>query len=153
MREATVGIREYRDDDLEAVMDIWYRASKVGHPFLSEEFLRDDRDEIIRECIPRARQWVFDIDGTVVGFIAMLDSHVGGLFVDPDHHRQGIGRVLVQHVIDRYAELTVNVYEPNLTARRFYESLGFELDERGVCPRSGVTDLLLRRRWRPITTL
>lgn len=136
-------IRSYRPEDLERVMDIWYRASKVGHPFLSEEALALDRAEIIALSIPVARQLVWEEDGEVVGFIALVENHVGGLFVLPSYHRRGIGTRLMRHVQEMYARLTVDVYVVNENARRFYEKCGFRSLRERVCSRTGQPEFRL----------
>ncbi|HPQ67934.1 MAG TPA: GNAT family N-acetyltransferase [bacterium] len=118
-------IRDYRDEDLGRVMDIWLAASRVGHPFLSEEQLAKDRQEIIEHAIPEARQWLYENEGEIVGFIALIGEHIGGLFVDPAYHRQGIGRALVNHARGMYERLTVNVFRDNRNGIAFYEGVGF----------------------------
>ena len=36
-------IREYDERDVDVVVDVWYRASRVGHPFLSDDFFEIER--------------------------------------------------------------------------------------------------------------
>jgi len=122
-------IRPYCPDDLDEVVRIWYEASKVGHPFLSEEQLAADREEIVNKYIPMAKQWVAECDGRVVGFIALLNNFIGGLFVDPAYHRHGVGRRLVEHIRPLYERLTVEVFRENHKARAFYTACGFRVVE------------------------
>nr|WP_255563964.1 GNAT family N-acetyltransferase [Hyphomonas sediminis] len=73
-----------------------------------------------------------------VGFISLLDTFVGGLFVKPGLQGFGIGRTLVEHAIGRKAELQLEVYADNLQACDFYRRLGFqelsrrERDDQGL---------------------
>ena len=138
-----IDIRKYREDDLNEVMRVWYEASRVGHPFLSDEALRRDRLEIIHKYIPIARQWVGEVDGSIVGFIAMVGNQVGGLFVDPRHHRTGIGTALIEHVRPMFPTLTVTVFKENPNAIRFYEKSGFRLIEERVSEYHGIPELLM----------
>jgi putative acetyltransferase len=62
----------------------------------------------------------------IVGFIGMVENHVGGLFVAPVAHRRGVGRLLLDHTSERLGELTVEVYEQNRSACSFYRSCGFD---------------------------
>ena len=136
-------IRAYQPDDLEPLMAVWLAASRVGHPFLSAEQLVKDRIEIIEKYIPIARQWVVELDGVIVGFIAMLDNHIGGLFVDPTHHRRGIGAALVAHIKLMHERLTVNVFRDNHNGIAFYESVGFVCLQEQTCTHTGLPELLM----------
>ena len=138
-----VSIRVYHEDDLDEVMRVWYEASKVGHPFLSEEMLQEDRQEIINMYIPIARQWVAEVDGAIVGFIAMIENQVGGLFVDPLWHKKGVGTALIGHVRPMFPTLTVAVFKENPNAIRFYEKSGFRLIEERVSEYHEILELFM----------
>jgi [ribosomal protein S18]-alanine N-acetyltransferase len=66
-------------------------------------------------------------------FWLVLDEiHINNLAVRADHQGQGLGTVLLQHVLDagasRGAErATLEVRRSNTPARRLYERLGFEV--------------------------
>ncbi|UFT98209.1 GNAT family N-acetyltransferase [Radiobacillus kanasensis] len=51
--------------------------------------------------------------------------------VHPDHFRKGIGRGLVQHVVEKYPtmRITVQTGSKNVPAIQLYEKLGFKKDE------------------------
>ncbi len=136
-------IRDYRDEDLERILDVWLAASRVGHPFLSEEQLAKDRQEIVEHAIPRARQWVYESEGEIVGFIALVGEHIGGLFVEPAHHRQGIGRALVDHVRQMHERLTVNVFRDNRNGIAFYEGVGFTFAREQISDYFGLPEWVM----------
>ena len=75
-------IRPYRDTDLNELLDAWYSASLLGHPFLDDTFFQQERINIRDVHLPKAETWVFEEDGVVVGFIALIENEVGGIFVD-----------------------------------------------------------------------
>lgn len=118
-------IRAYEDRDLNELLDVWYSASQVGHPFLDERFLENERRAIATVYLPNSETWVYEQDGHVVGFIAVHDDEVGGLFVDASVHRQGIGRALMDHTVRTRRCLKLEVFEKNQVGRRFYEKYGF----------------------------
>jgi len=111
--------------DLERCMMIWRQASEAGHPFLPSTALDADAALVREKYMPAAEIQVAEVDGAVSGFIALLGSFIGGLFVDPSQHRQGIGRALVLGAHRGRPVLEVEVYEANTDARAFYAKLGF----------------------------
>jgi putative acetyltransferase len=90
-------IREYDEVDLDDVLAIWERASRIAHFFLGEDFLRRERDSVANIHPRLAQTWVCVKGATIVGFIALVGNQVGGLFVDPAFQGEGIGRLLVDH--------------------------------------------------------
>ncbi|WKX71435.1 GNAT family N-acetyltransferase [Streptomyces sp. XD-27] len=123
-------IRPYRPADEEAVVDLWSRASKAAHPFIGGEG-EGTRARKIREVyLVHADNWVAEsAEGAVVGLLGLLEAEIGGLFVAPEAQGTGVGRDLVEHAVTLHGEMTLEVFERNLRARRFYERMGFV--ERG----------------------
>lgn len=137
-------IRRYHADDCGAVIDVWARASAVAHPFLRPEFLEQERQNIRELYMPNAETWVWESDGQVVGYVALLGKEIGGLFVDPDFHRGGIGRGLVEWARDLHGDLEVEVFEKNVIGRAFYDRLGFQFLRRSTHRETGFDLLRLR---------
>ena len=123
--------------DRRRVLELWLAASRVGHPFLTEADLAAQRALVRDVYLEQAETWVATAAGRIDGFIGLLDAFIGGLFVDPDAHRSGIGRTLVEHAAARKGALTVEVYAANESALAFYARLGFtvagrrEIDDEG----------------------
>ncbi|WP_093637832.1 GNAT family N-acetyltransferase [Streptomyces sp. 2224.1] len=134
-------IRRYRASDQDVVTDLWSRAVQKAHPFLDGED-RGEQARILREVdLVRTENWVAEREGSVVGLLGMLPggdgdgsgdgpgAGVGGLVVAPEAQGAGIGRELVEHAASLHGALTLEVFEGNGTARRFFARLGFT--ERG----------------------
>jgi len=84
-------------------------------------------------------------EGRAVGFGAWRpvtrsrEMKLEKLYVLPEHHRSGIGRALIEHVVarareGRYAVLALNVNRGNAAAIAAYERCGFRIRERGDFP-------------------
>lgn len=124
-------IRPYAPSDRALVLDVWLKASKVGHPFLPPEDLLRQQALVGEVYLPNSETWVAEVSGTIVGFIGLLEAFIGGLFVEPTAHGQGVGRRLVEHAYVLKGPLTVDVYAENPIAPAFYERLGFtEVDRK-----------------------
>jgi putative acetyltransferase len=137
-------IRQYRDQDLEVVLDIYLAAATAGQPFLPAEFWENDIPVIRDELMPIAETWVVDADGEVLAFISVLDNVIGGLFTRPDHQGRGHGRALVEYVRERVDPLFVEVFEANHDAVDFYRNRGFVDHAARQNKESGLTELILQ---------
>ena len=139
-----VMLREYTDDDLDELLDVWHRASLVAHSFFSEDFLEVERRQIADHWLPLADTMVYETEGRVVGFLALIGNEVGAVFVDPDRQGHGIGRALMENARDRRPFLELNVFEANSIGRRFYDAYGFEFVSRHVHEATSQPELRLR---------
>lgn len=137
-------IRPYRESDLSELLDVWYRATKVAHTFLTDEFLEGERTAIADQYLPLAETWVYSFGGKVIGFVALIGDEIGGLFVDPAHHGHGFGRALVDYALDLRGRLEVDVFKENVVGRRFYDRYGFTIVSERVHDQTG-HDLLRMR--------
>ncbi len=126
MKDTGLSIRAYDEAaDLHALSAIWFEASCRAHAFIGEPRLREQRRLIEEKYLPSAETWVACLAATPVGFISLLDSYVGGLFVAPDRQGHGIGRALVAHALALKGELQLEVYTDNTQAFSFYTGIGF----------------------------
>ena len=137
-------IRKYINTDLENILSVWEKASNLAHPFLSKEFLSQERLNIQNIYIPVADTLVADVNGGAVGFISMIGNVVGGLFLDPEFHGLGIGRALMDKVRELHEELELEVFEKNSIGRTFYNKYGFKLSDRHIHEETGNVMLTLK---------
>ena len=120
-------IRTSVEADHSEIMRIWLDASRIGHPFLCEEELAYQKEEIETKYLGHVEMWVAETDNKkILGFIGLIDNFIGGLFVDPVHHRHGIGKKLVLWARElKKVPLEVDVFLENESARKFYNKLDF----------------------------
>ena len=118
-------IRPYKQTDVAAILDSWENASRLAHPFLERAFLDQERKNIPELYLPNAETWVAEVDGSVIGFIALLGDEIGGLFVQPSHHKNGVGRALVDKARTGIDTLYVEVFDKNTIGSAFYTRYGF----------------------------
>lgn len=140
------GIRTYLASDLDEVLAVWSASSAVAHPFLSSDFQAKERVNIAEIYLPNTDTSVYvSPEGVVVGFIAMMDNEIGGLFVDPSCQRMGIGHKLLAHVQQSRDTLEVEVFKANTIGCAFYNKAGFQLIEEKVHEPTGQPLLRLAR--------
>lgn len=134
MKNMDISIRAFNAaTDLETLSAIWFDASLLAHAFIGEPRLRDQRIRVETVYLPNAETWVACGSGAPVGFISLMDSSIGGLFVAPRCQGQGIGRALIAHALTLKGALMLEVYTANAQAVAFYQALGFtELSRRAT---------------------
>jgi ribosomal protein S18 acetylase RimI-like enzyme len=110
---------------------------------LPQWFAQADSNRHYAEQAEIMEGWTARIDGHARGLLLLnrhsaVSAEIYWLAVDPDYHRQGLGRALIttiEHRLrqDRLKYLFVTTlhpddpYEPYRRTRAFYERLGFEL--------------------------
>jgi len=125
-------IRNAREDDLEAIIEIQSKAPEVA-PWTAGDYANLAAD-------PLGLLLVAELDRmgppAVAGFAAfhylMDEAELRNLAVDPAQRRQGVGRELVAEGRRRLLELGVRrlfleVRASNIAAQRLYFSAGFRL--------------------------
>ncbi len=123
-------IRQYESSDLDAVLSSWEIATRLAHPFMTDEFIAQERINVAEIYMPNTDTWVIDIDNNIEGFIALMGNEVGALFLQPDHHGKGAGKILMDKAQQLHGDLEVEVFKENSIGRKFYSRYGFkELEE------------------------
>lgn len=92
-------IRPNRPDDLETLLGIWLEASCRAHDFVERGFWEARLDDMRNLYLPAAQTWVYERDGTVVGFVSLLDDVLAAIFVAPTEQGHGIGSALLEHAM------------------------------------------------------
>lgn len=119
-----VAIRPMREGDIDAVMDIERR----GYPF-------PWTPGIFRDCLRVGyNAWVCLERGTIRGYALMScgggEAHLLNICVDPDYQGQGLGQVLLRHVLWQAGrlgadQLFLEVRPSNTRAIRLYDAMQF----------------------------
>jgi putative acetyltransferase len=139
-----VKIRQYVESDLEAVLSSWESATRLAHPFMTDEFLAQERKNTAEIYLPNTDTWVLEIDEEVVGFIALMGNEVGAIFLQPEHHGKGAGQALMDKARELHGDLEVEVFSENTIGRKFYSKYGFEFLEEKLHEPTGQQVLRLR---------
>jgi predicted N-acetyltransferase YhbS len=105
-----ITIRPYQESDAESVgrliadtygeFNLSFLPPEERGPFLGPfghaRSPEQEHKEAIRGVVRSAMVYVAEDDGEIVGVLRGRKERLGSLFVRADHHRQGIGRMLVE---------------------------------------------------------
>jgi GNAT superfamily N-acetyltransferase len=168
-RTSAVSVRQATIDDIPMVACIHVRSWQHAYRGQVPDTVLDALDIEQRAARwrkgfggPGSALWVGMLDARVVGFCSMMPSRdagaeprtaeVAAIYIDPDHHRSGVGTALMQAALDEARcrgdlVLTLWVLATNQSARRFYERCGLTWDGASkVEQRPGYTMHELRYR-------
>ena len=113
------------------LLTVWENSVRVTHLFLS-----DTEIEQIKKYVPQALNSVTNLiiveneQKEPIAFMDVEEKRLEMLFLSPEERGKGIGKLLIQHGIQKYGVQEVTVNEQNPQAVGFYEHLGFEVYKR-----------------------
>lgn len=118
-------IREYREADIEQILDIWLSASIKAHAFAGSAFWQSKVSEMREVYIPASETFVFEADDQIAGFYCLYGNTLAAIFVSPSLQGQGIGSALMDDAKSRRRCLQLSVYSRNTPSINFYKQHGF----------------------------
>lgn len=129
------------------MIEVWLRAVRATHHFLTESDIQNLHALVRQGALMGLEIWVLcEEEEAPIGFMGLSDSKVEALFLSPEHHRRGGGRMLLQHARNLKGPLTVDVNEQNPAAIRFYQACGFVVESRSELDTSGLPFPILHMR-------
>jgi hypothetical protein len=141
---AAIRIRPFAETDETAVIALWREAFPYDPPH------RDPAHDIRRKTAYQPELFfVAELDRAVVGTaMAGYDGQRGWVYlvaVSGDHRRRGIGRALMRHVEDTLSslgcpKLNLQIRGDNAEVVSFYQSLGYQIEERTSMGKLLITD-------------
>lgn len=114
--DGSLQIRTYEETDWSAIEAVHDRARKI------ELHLAGLEEAFLPLAIAAKREGLLDYPG---------------LYVDPAYRRRGVGRKLSEYALEKHPQIdTIETLKGNESARKLYESLGFQVEgvERGQMP-------------------
>lgn len=127
MKENIV-IRDFKEEDLNKIMDIWLNSNLDAHNFIDEDYWKKNF-QYVKKILPKSNIKVAILGNRIVGFIGIVDSYVAGIFISKEYRSLGIGKLLLQEVKKSYKRLSLDVYGKNERAYKFYLDNGFIVKE------------------------
>ncbi|MTK09323.1 MAG: N-acetyltransferase [Hungatella sp.] len=122
-------VRDFQAEDLNRIMELWLETNVQAHDFIKKSYWQDHFDEVM-EILPKASVYVYEDNGSIEGFIGLMNNYIAGIFISKDNQSRGIGRQLLHHVKENHNELSLKVYEKNQRAVNFYLREGFLVTEK-----------------------
>jgi ribosomal protein S18 acetylase RimI-like enzyme len=120
-------IRRAGLEDVNAIAAL-FRRSFGTLTFLPTLHTPEEDRAFFRGVVADHEVWVWDEDGSILGFAALGGDELTHLYVEPAAHGRGIGGALMDRAKERRpGGFHLWVFQQNANARRFYEARGFVL--------------------------
>lgn len=125
-------IRALKKTDIDKIAEIWLDTNLSAHDFIPAEYWQGNFTAV-KEMFPQAEVYVFQDEerGEIQGFIGLNGEYIEGIFVRTQEQGQGIGKHLLDFAKSRKERLSLNVYQKNSRAVRFYQRERFRISEEG----------------------
>ena len=134
-------LREAKDrnaDLIHSLLTVWESSVRATHLFLSEKEI-----ENIKQYVPQALREIPHLliaknqDGAPIAFAGVDGHKLEMLFVSAENRGKGVGRQLLQYVVNTYVVNELAVNEQNPQAIGFYEHMGFQTYKRSETDEQG----------------
>ncbi|CAK1692369.1 putative acetyltransferase [Vibrio crassostreae] len=131
-----VRIRNYQPSDNKALWEIYFHTVRnINVRDYSQEQVEawapsDFDSELWDKCLRRIQPFVAELDGRVVGYTDLQPNGlIDHFFCHHEYQGKGVGRALMEHVfsVGRVRGVSRYFSEVSITARPFYEHLGFKV--------------------------
>lgn len=119
-------IRDFKETDIEQIMNIWLNTNIKVHHFINSSYWIDSYSTV-KKMLPQATIYVYESDNQIQGFLGLNGDYIEGIFVDAEYQSKGIGSQLLNYAKERYSKLLLNVYKRNERAVTFYLREGFAI--------------------------
>lgn len=124
-------IREFKQTDIDNVMEIWITENIRAHDFIPKEYWKKNF-EYVKKILPNAEIYVYVENEKIVGFIGLNDNYIEGIFIDSKYQYKGIGTALLNKAKKMKDELTLSAYKKNTKAIQFYLKNEFKIVEKNI---------------------
>lgn len=124
-------IREFKQTDIDNVMEIWLTENIKAHDFIPKEYW-EKNFEYVKKVLPNAEIYVYVENEKIAGFIGLNDNYIEGIFIDSKYQYKGIGTALLNKAKKMKDELTLSAYKKNTKAIQFYLKNEFKIVEKNI---------------------
>ena len=138
-------IREFRQDDMAAAMEIWIATNAKAHNFIFEEYWFGQYF-VIKVCLPNMDAYVYEDDATneILGSIFIENDFLVGICVKDEHQSKGIGKQMLDYAKGIKPHLVTKVYTKNTRAVDFFLREQFSIGEETTNIETEAQELTLR---------
>ena len=127
-----IELTDFDPRQTDELVRMWRESFEFGVGIKDPHPIQEQRDYFLTEVLSNNHVSVAQLGKCIVGFLASSSESISQLYVHVDHHRRGIGSMLVDFAKrESDGSLWLYTFQQNKIARRFYERHGFNAIEFG----------------------
>ena len=147
-------IRKFRKEDAIDASNIIEQGFQLNSPYYSEDSIKEQIEgNSSRQLIEKSKTvhyFVATENDRILGIGGYDDAKVHTLFVDPKHHREGIGKRILERVLSEAKKEGIRAIDTGSTfhAEKFYASFDFKKIKKFTLQGeySSIAFILMRKR-------
>ena len=124
-------VRNFKNADIDKIMEIWLNSNIEAHNFIDKSYWKKNF-EMVKNALPQAEIYIYEENNNIMGFVGLVENYIAGIFVEKNFRGKGIGKKLLDYAKSIKNNLTLNVYEKNIDAVKFYKREGFTVEKFGI---------------------
>lgn len=136
-------IRKLTPEDIETVVDLWYKTSVIAHDFIPSNYWKKNMMGMATQYLPNSETYVAVYDEKIAGFVSMVEDFLAAIFVDNEIQGKGTGKKLLDFVKVTRTTIQLKVYKKNIRTVDFYKSQGFEIMSESKEEETGEYEFLM----------
>ncbi|MEY8427012.1 GNAT family N-acetyltransferase [Lachnospiraceae bacterium 46-15] len=131
-------IRKLQEPDINQVADIWLDTNLKAHDFIPAQYWKDNF-ESVKKMLLQAEVYIYEDETshTIDGFLGLSADYIAGIFVRSGAQSKGIGKLLLDFAKAAKGQLTLNVYQKNVRAVKFYQRESFQIQHKNIDENTG----------------
>jgi putative acetyltransferase len=134
-------------DEYEQVIELWDSSVRETHNFVSETDIHFYKSNMVKYLNNVNLYAVRDDASQIIGFMGTSEDNIELLFVQPQQMKKGIGKFLINYAVNQLQIKKVDVNEQNAQAFRFYQKMGFCVENRSEYDSEGLLYPILHMRF------
>lgn len=124
-------VRNFKNADIDKIMEIWLNSNIEAHNFIDKSYW-EKNFEMVKNTLPQAEIYIYEENNNIMGFVGLVENYIAGIFVEKNFRGKGTGKKLLDYAKSIKNNLTLNVYEKNIDAVKFYKREGFTVEKFGI---------------------
>lgn len=125
-------------EDYPLIIEVWEASVRATHHFLETEEIDFYKPFVLKYALPDNRLFgIKNRQSQLMAFMGLSEEKIEMLFVHPDFFGQNMGRELIEYAQKQFNIRKVDVNEENLSAKNFYEHMGFKVIDRSELDGNG----------------
>lgn len=134
-------------NDFQELANLWERSVRATHDFLPDTYIATLKDLLFTHYLGSVTLFCTrDEQQNITGFAGVSRYKLEMLFIAPEQRGQGQGKQLLEHAIEHFHIIELDVNEQNPQALGFYLKHGFEIIHRSELDGLGHPYPILRMR-------